>query len=115
MRRFIVCGSRTWEDEQAIRSFLQGLDPGHDIVITGGANGADDIAHRVAVELGLDTEVHPADWENQGKQAGFIRNTRMAHLGADACIAFWDGDSRGTKHMMETAERYGIRVIVFTP
>jgi hypothetical protein len=36
----------------------------------------------------------------------------MAKLGADLCIAFWDGHSHGTKHMMETAIKHGIPVEV---
>ena len=27
-------------------------------------------------------------------------------------IAFWDGESRGTKNMIDTARRYGLHVIV---
>jgi hypothetical protein len=31
---------------------------------------------------------------------------------ADALIAVWDGKSRGTKNMIETAEKMGLRVYV---
>ncbi|UNY48937.1 hypothetical protein P9294_gp222 [Bacillus phage FADO] len=27
---------------------------------------------------------------------------------ADACVVFWDGKSRGTKHMIDLAEKEGI-------
>lgn len=113
-RRFIVCGSRTWEDAQAIRSVLQGLEPGEDTVVTGGAEGADTLAHEIAVELGLLTEVYRADW-SQGKGAGFARNEQMASLGANACLAFWDGQSHGTADMIERAEKHGIPVKKFLP
>lgn len=110
-RRIIVCGSRGWEDAQAIRSVLQGLEPGEDTVVHGNAHGADRLAGEIAVELGLEVEVHPADWST-GKGAGFARNEKMASLGADACIAFWDGQSPGTRDMMDRAERHGIKVAV---
>lgn len=29
---------------------------------------------------------------------------------ADALVAFWDGESSGTKNMIETAERYNLAV-----
>jgi len=32
---------------------------------------------------------------------------------ADGLIAFWDGKSRGTKHMIDLAERADIEVRVF--
>jgi hypothetical protein len=34
----------------------------------------------------------------------------MAELGADLCIAFWDGRSKGTSHMIETARSHEIPV-----
>lgn len=111
-RRIIICGSRSWEDYQTMRSVIQGLEPGEDIVVHGGAHGADQMAGEIAVELGLEVEVHPADWEKHGKGAGFIRNEQMALLGADACIAFWDGESRGTADMMQRASEHGIKVAI---
>ena len=32
--------------------------------------------------------------------------------GSGTLIAFWDGESRGTKNMIDTARRYGLHVIV---
>ena len=46
----------------------------------------------------------PADWNTYGKSAGFVRNIEMAE-NATALIAFWDGKSSGTKHMIETAKK----------
>lgn len=113
-RRIIVCGSRGWEDYQAMRRVLQGLEPGEDTIVHGGAHGADRMAGEIAADLGLGVEVHVANWEANGKAAGFIRNEHMAKLGADACLAFWDGESPGTKHMMDTAAKHGIRVAVIS-
>lgn len=49
----------------------------------------------------------PADWDTQGKKAGYIRNEQMVK-NADALVAFWDGKSKGTKHMIDTAEKHGL-------
>jgi len=46
----------------------------------------------------------PADWEKFGKSAGYIRNTEMAKAGNNL-LAFWDGMSRGTEHMVNIAKR----------
>jgi glycosyltransferase involved in cell wall biosynthesis len=43
-------------------------------------------------------------------RAPLERNRHMAKLGADLCIAFWNGTSTGTKHMIETAREYDIPV-----
>lgn len=40
----------------------------------------------------------------------------MAKFASDAdigiLIAFWDGKSRGTKHMIETAEKCGLKIVL---
>lgn len=66
------------------------------------------IASQEAQKLGLLVERHPADWERHGKRAGYLRNREMAELGADLVLAFWDGQSKGTMHMVDLAEEYGI-------
>ena len=35
-----------------------------------------------------------------GKKAGYLRNVDMAEY-ADALVAFWDGKSKGTGHMID--------------
>jgi YspA, cpYpsA-related SLOG family len=111
--RVIVCGSRHWHDREAIANRLFGLPPDSTIV-HGNAAGADRIAHQEAQKLGLLTEPHSADWERYGKSAGPIRNHEMAELGADLCLAFWDGSSAGTKNMLEQAKKHGIPVEIIT-
>jgi hypothetical protein len=115
--RVIVCGSRRWRDRDAITNELTEL-PGDSTIVHGGAGGADSIAHQEAQKLGLLVEVHRPDYERHPKkQAPLIRNTHMAALGADLCIAFWDGRSRGTRHMMDAALDRGIyvQVVVDSP
>jgi SLOG family YspA-like protein len=111
--RVIVCGSRRWRDRAAIANRLYDL-PVDSTVVHGNAQGADRIAHQEAQKLGLLVEPHPAEWGSLGKRAGLIRNTLMASLGADLCLAFWDGRSTGTAHMMTEAEKRGIPVEVVT-
>lgn len=53
----------------------------------------------------------PAQWKRYGKAAGYIHNTEMAK-NADALVAFWDSHSLGTKHMIATAELFGLDVRV---
>lgn len=107
--RIIVCGSRHWHDRQAIADRLFDV-PVTATIIHGAAKGADRIAHQEAEKLGLLVEPHPADWEQHGNAAGEIRNREMADLGADLCIAFWDGVSTGTAHMISRATAAGIPV-----
>lgn len=109
----IVCGSRQWSDRDAIANRLFDLPPGSTIV-HGDAKGADRIAGQEAEKLGHYVIRWPAEWEKYGKRAGVKRNEEMALSGADLCIAFWDGRSRGTAHMVDTAEKHGIPLELFT-
>lgn len=66
-------------------------------IVSGGARGADALAEKYAQERGYDTQVYPADWEQQGVQAGMLRNTEMAKVG-DVLVAFPGGS--GTENMI---------------
>jgi hypothetical protein len=80
-------------------------------IVSGAARGADKLGEQYAKERGYVIDSHPADWEQFGKSAGYIRNKEMAQ-NADALMAFWDGKSRGTKHMIDLAKQHGLKVIV---
>ena len=83
----------------------------HVEIVSGGAIGADNLGQIYAIEKGYDIKVFPADWLKYGKRAGPIRNEEMAKY-ADALIAFWDGKSKGTKHMIDLAKSNNIRVFI---
>lgn len=72
---------------------------GEVVIVSGTANGADKLGERYALEHNLDLIQKPADW-SLGKQAGYIRNAEMADI-ADLVIVFWDGESKGSKHMID--------------
>ncbi len=46
------------------------------------------------------------DWLNLGKRAGYVRNTDIVK-NSDMIIAFWDGNSKGTKHTIGLAQKMG--------
>jgi len=78
-------------------------------IVSGCANGADRLGERYALEKEYLITKFPAQWDTFGKSAGYIRNEEMAKY-ADILIAFWDGDSKGTKHMINLAEKYKLKV-----
>lgn len=109
--RVLICGSRDYTNEAAIESVLFDL-PAGTTVVHGAARGVDEIAGRLAENLGFPVEPHPADWEKWGKAAGPIRNREMLETGVDRVIAFWDGRSPGTKHMIDAAKAAGVPVVL---
>lgn len=80
-------------------------------VVSGGCRGADKIGEFYAEVHGIPVQLFPADWSKHGRMAGPIRNRQMAE-NAEALIAVWDGKSRGTQHMIKTANQKGLKVFV---
>lgn len=86
-------------------------DKGITEIVSGTARGADRVGEGIAREIGIPITRFPADWDEYGKSAGYIRNSEMADY-ADALLVFWDGKSRGTKHMIDLATKKGLEVKV---
>lgn len=109
-RRVLVTGSRTFTDTTVIRDALAAQwGDGTAVLVTGACpRGADRLAEQCWTAWGGRVERHPADWSRHGRAAGFRRNTHMVAAGADVCLAFLHGPSRGTRHTAELATRSGI-------
>lgn len=113
--RVLICGSRGWQDKQAIRDLLHRLDFDHGTctIIHGDARGADRIAAAAAPNYGHRVEPHPAAWQLHGKRAGYLRNAEMLASGIDHVYAFRSaGVSRGTDQMVALATEAGVPVTV---
>lgn len=82
------------------------------VILSGGARGADRIGELWAEQNGVPIERYSPDWNQYGKRAGMIRNDYMAQR-ADSLIALWDGQSPGTKNMIERAKKRGLKYHVW--
>ena len=117
--RVIIAGGRDFDDYEYMSTKLNELfkDPNTFNnktikVISGMAKGADFLAIRYADENKLTKILFPANWKVYHRIAGFLRNNDMLSI-ATHLIAFWDGKSSGTKHMIGIAQMKGIPVWVF--
>lgn len=75
-------------------------------VLSGGCRGIDRSGEAWARHNGIPFTRYYAEWSRWGKGAGPIRNGLMAD-DADALVAIWDGESRGTKNMIDTMRARG--------
>lgn len=121
--RVIIAGSRDFNDYELLKKSAieiitkKTMLPDLTRIISGGARGADTLGERFANEMGLEITRFIPDWDGLGKRAGYVRNAEMAKFAVEddndgILIAFWDGKSRGTKHMIDLAKRYGLEVHV---
>lgn len=117
MFKVIIAGGRDFNDYNLLKSkcdfYLSKINEEIEIVC-GGAKGADSLGERYAKEKGLSIRYFCADWDLYGKSAGYRRNVEMGNY-ADALIAFWDGKSKGTKHMIDYAlmKKINVRVVKY--
>ena len=107
--KLVVAGCRDFHDysvaSSEIHKHIQTLDAEYSVIIVSGcAEGADKLGERYAAEHNLPIERFPAEWDTYGKYAGPRRNAQMARV-ADAVLVFWDGESKGTKNMIENAKK----------
>ena len=111
IKRVVVAGCRDYENYDEAKKFIDFCisnirKENKIIIVSGGCRGADAIGERYAEENGFKIEKYPADWEKYGRSAGPLRNEQMAKI-SDYVICFWDTKSKGTKSMIEYAQRYG--------
>lgn len=121
--RIIIAGSRTFNNYsflvERLDRILSNLDVNDIEIVSGTADGADELGERYAVDRGLRIKRMAAQWHKYGRKAGPVRNRAMAEYAAaeknGGCVVFWDGYSNGTKSMIKYAKEYNLklRVIIF--
>lgn len=102
--KVIIAGTRSVKDYGLVVQAVQ--RSGYDIteVVSGCATGVDWLGEQWARANGIPVKEMPADWNTYGKSAGPQRNRAMAEY-ADAAVIIWDGESRGTRNMIENMVR----------
>jgi hypothetical protein len=110
----IIAGSRNNIEYQDVLTAIRDCPWSSEIteVVSGKARGVDTLGERWSIENNISIKEFPADWKKFGKSAGHRRNEQMGDY-ADALIAVWDGESKGTKHMIDYSKNKGLRVFIY--
>ncbi|MEG0728202.1 MAG: SLOG family protein [Anaerovoracaceae bacterium] len=112
-----IVGSRSYEEwvndpdfscslsvfiDNAINKYISSLDNKYVKIriVSGGAIGIDKFAENYADEKGYEKEILLANWKAHKGSAGKIRNSKIINK-IQYCIIFWDGESPGTKDMID--------------
>ena len=116
--RIIVAGGRDFKDEKYLNDSLDSLLTEYiDIeIVSDCTKVAAKLAEEYAKRLGLALKVFPADWKRYGRAAGPIRNREMLSYimeGNPVVAAFWDGQSKGTKNMIDQARKEDVECRIF--
>lgn len=112
MFKVIIAGSRNFNNYRLLCEYadfkLSNIKDDIEIV-SGHCRGADLLGERYARERGYRLKIFSAEWTQYGIRAGIIRNKHMAQY-ADALIAYWDNQSKGTMNMIEEATKEGLKI-----
>ena len=103
-KKIIVAGSRTFNNFPLLKEVLDKRVNEIKEVVSGRAKGADTFGETWALKNNIPIKPFAAQWEKFGAAAGYVRNHDMGDY-ADELIAFWDGNSSGTKDMIEYMEK----------
>lgn len=108
-KKVIVTGGRDYNDFAMISDTLDLINP--DIVVQGGAKGADLQARYWASLAKKEVITYEADW-SQGKKAGPLRNKKMVeeHCDADVLVAFPGG--AGTKNCVKNGVANNLLILM---
>lgn len=110
--RVLVCGGRDY-DPFKVEDWLDKFDmygPNLDVIIEGGARGADTGARNWAKKCSKELLTFPADWNTYGKAAGYIRNKQMLDEGKPNLVIAFPG-GKGTAMMIKIAKEANVEVI----
>ena len=115
--RLIIAGGREFGDYELLEDSMKQFElvaASKLTIICGGARGADSMGEKYAKEHNLGIEYFIPEWYVNGvfvKSAGYKRNVLMGRSGTHL-LAFWDGRSKGTGHMIDIAHREKLNVEV---
>lgn len=81
-------------------------------IVSGGAKGIDTCAREYALAKGLKLTEFLPDYKRYGRGAPLKRNLQIIDY-ADCVLAFWDGQSRGTKFVIEHCKAQNKPIRIF--
>lgn len=114
MKKILISGSREYNNLPLVRNLVDRLVElyGEYLLLNGKAWGVDQVAYYRAQELKIPIQFYIPKWDEFGRSAGHIRNRQMVN-DADEVYCFWDGQSHGTKGVIDYAEEKGKLKAVF--
>jgi len=116
MIRVAIVGSREIRDYDFVeKKFLElvsekKLNLDEVIIVSGGAEGVDSLAQRIAKKYGLTIIIHYPRWSVWGRAAGPVRNRKIV-ADADVVLAIKGSKSRGTIDTIRKAREAGKEVL----
>lgn len=101
--RIAIVGSRNL----SVTDFLRYLPDDVDEIISGGARGVDAAVREFAMQQRIPLREFLTDYQRYGRAAPLKRNELIVSH-SDLVLAFWDGKSKGTQHVIRCCRERGV-------
>jgi predicted Rossmann fold nucleotide-binding protein DprA/Smf involved in DNA uptake len=113
MMRLAIVGSRDFADRTLLDETLAEYLGTVDLVVSGGAAGADRMGEDWARRHGIATRIFLPEMTKH-RHPFHARNREIVEA-CDSLIAFWNGRSSGTRYTIDYARRMGkkVRIVRF--
>jgi predicted double-glycine peptidase len=105
----IIAGSRDFNHLSSVAYCIKQSGFNITEVVSGGCKGVDLLGEEWAKKNKIPIKRFPAAWDEHGKAAGPIRNQQMAEY-ADALIAIVAPNSKGTRDMLNKANKHDLKI-----
>jgi len=111
-KKIAIIGSRDFKNKKLLGLHMKKLKESHTIthIVSGGAKGADTMGVQWANKNDIETIVYYPDFKKH-KRAYHFRNRQIVHE-SDIIVAFWNGNSTGTKYTINYAKTLEKEVLV---
>lgn len=106
--KIAVIGSRNLK----VKNLGQYLPQGVTEIVSGGAKGIDTCAKEYALNNNIKLTEFLPDYDKYGRSAPIKRNVLIVDY-ADMVLAFWDGQSRGTKFVINQCKQSSKPIKIF--
>lgn len=100
--KLLIAGSRCIED----LNLSPYIPKETSLIISGGAKGIDSLAEQYADKRGMSKTILKPRYDLYGRAAPLKRNEEMADM-CDNALIFWNGKSKGTKHIIDYLNKIG--------
>ena len=89
------------------------LPEGTTEIVSGGAKGIDSCAKEYALAHNIKLTEFLPDYKRYGRGAAPLKRNLQIIEHSDIVLAFWDGESKGTKYVIDNCKKMNVKIRVY--
>ena len=89
------------------------LPEGTTEIVSGGAKGIDSCAKEYALAHNIKLNEFLPDYKRYVRGAAPLKRNLQIIEYSDVVLAFWDGESKGTKYVIDNCKKMGVKIRIY--